>query len=50
MGRLWPDWVVGMATISSYAVSIMEQSGSSLDKYTATIIFGVIREKQEQGT
>jgi hypothetical protein len=51
-----PDWWsvwrgAGLATISSYAVSIMEESGSALDKYTATIIFGVIREIQHhEGT
>ena len=33
----------GVATLTYYAVSIMENSGSSLDKYTATIIYGVIR-------
>ena len=33
----------GVATLTYYAVSIMERSGSSLDKYTATIIYGVIR-------
>ena len=33
----------GVATLTYYAVSIMEHSGSSLDKYTATIIYGVIR-------
>ena len=34
---------LGTATITYYAVSVMETSGSSLDKYTATIIYGVIR-------
>ena len=33
----------GVATLTYYAVSIMEHSGSSLDKYNATIIYGVIR-------
>lgn len=33
----------GVSTISYYAVSIMDKSGSSLDKYTATIIYGFIR-------
>jgi hypothetical protein len=40
-------WFIGLATISSYAVSIMQQSGSAMDKYTATIIFGVIRQIQD---
>ena len=33
----------GVATLTYYAVSIMESSGSSLDKYSATIIYGVTR-------
>ena len=33
----------GVSTITYYAVSIMENSGTSLDKYTATIIYGFIR-------
>ena len=33
----------GVSTLTYYAVSIMQQSGSSLDQYTATIIYGVTR-------
>ncbi|XP_023324721.1 facilitated trehalose transporter Tret1 [Eurytemora carolleeae] len=33
----------GLATISFYAVSIMESAGSSIDKYTATILYGLVR-------
>ena len=32
----------GVATLTYYAVSIMEHSGSSLDKYNATIICGIL--------
>lgn len=33
----------GVNTITFYAVSIFEETGSQLDKYTCTIILGVIR-------
>ena len=33
----------GVSTLTYYAVSVMEGSGSSLDKYTATIIYGILR-------
>ena len=33
----------GVATLTYYAVSIMEESGSGIDSYDATILYGVIR-------
>ena len=36
----------GVATLTYYAVSIMEESGSGIDSYDATILYGVIRSVQ----
>jgi len=33
----------GISTLAYYAVNIMESAGSNLDKYTATIIYGLVR-------
>ena len=33
----------GIATITYYAVTIMSDAGTAFDKYTATIIFGLVR-------